>query len=161
MLTWHQPIRTPLTCLRSYSLVLELYDHCLWLYDLSNDFCSTTLMQCCQLHYNKSYVSQVNFFVTPGRKLERVWPLPFYCLLNNSVSWAINFFSPVTFFVGLCVTFLKLMFSDVGVQSFAYRDIYNGVSKCFRAESVTKYTLTTINKHSLRSNTKGCGGKTH
>jgi hypothetical protein len=38
--------------------------------------------------------------------------------------------------------------------------LYEAVSKRFRTESLTKYTLTTI-KHSLRSNTKGYGGKTH
>jgi hypothetical protein len=36
---------------------------------------------------------------------------------------------------------------------------YKGVSKSFRTESITKYTLTTIN--TLRSNTKDYGGKTH
>jgi hypothetical protein len=37
---------------------------------------------------------------------------------------------------------------------------YEGTSKTFRTESITKYTLTT-KKHSLRSNTKVYGGKTH
>jgi len=38
--------------------------------------------------------------------------------------------------------------------------IYEGVSKSFRTESITKYTRNN-NKHSLRSNTKGNGDKTH
>jgi hypothetical protein len=37
---------------------------------------------------------------------------------------------------------------------------YESVSKSFRTESITKYTLNK-NKHSLRSNAKGYGGKTH
>jgi len=37
---------------------------------------------------------------------------------------------------------------------------HKGVSKTFWTESLTKYTLTT-NKNSLRSGTKGYGGKTH
>jgi hypothetical protein len=36
---------------------------------------------------------------------------------------------------------------------------YEGVTKSIRTESITKYTLTTVN--TLRSNTKGYGGKTH
>jgi hypothetical protein len=35
--------------------------------------------------------------------------------------------------------------------------MYEGVSKSFGTESITKYN----NKHSLRRNTKGYGGKTH
>jgi len=38
--------------------------------------------------------------------------------------------------------------------------IYEGVSKSFRTESITKYTLTN-NKHSLKSNTRDYEGKTH
>jgi hypothetical protein len=37
---------------------------------------------------------------------------------------------------------------------------YDGVFKSFRTESITKYTVNN-NKQSLRSNTKGYGGKTH
>jgi hypothetical protein len=37
--------------------------------------------------------------------------------------------------------------------------VYEGISKSFRAESITKYTTTT--KHSLRLNTKAYGNKTH
>jgi hypothetical protein len=37
---------------------------------------------------------------------------------------------------------------------------YEGISESFRTESITKYTLKTI-KHSLRSNAKDFGGKTH
>jgi hypothetical protein len=37
---------------------------------------------------------------------------------------------------------------------------YEGVSKSFRTESITKYTLATI-EHSLRRNIKGYGGKTY
>jgi hypothetical protein len=37
---------------------------------------------------------------------------------------------------------------------------YEGVSKSFRTESITKLYAYN-NKHTLRSNTKGYGGKTH
>jgi hypothetical protein len=40
------------------------------------------------------------------------------------------------------------------------RAIYEGVSKSFRTESIMKYMLNN-NKHSLRSNTKGYGDRTH
>jgi hypothetical protein len=38
--------------------------------------------------------------------------------------------------------------------------LHEHVSNSFRTESITKYTLTTMNTR-LRSNTKGYGGKTH
>jgi hypothetical protein len=39
------------------------------------------------------------------------------------------------------------------------RNIYEDVTKSFRTESITKYTVTKI--HSLRCNTKSYGGRTH
>jgi len=48
----------------------------------------------------------------------------------------------------------------LGPQAF-FTHIYEAVSKSYWTESITKYTLTTNNKLSLRSNTKAYGGKTH
>jgi hypothetical protein len=61
---------------------------------------------------------------------------------------------------------LKFMESElhemIQLYNYAFQPdaIYEGVSKSFRTEPITKYTLTT-NKHWLRSNAKGCGDETH
>jgi hypothetical protein len=60
-----------------------------------------------------------------------------------------------TFTVDPNTKFNQNMLSSLGLETRGR--INEGVSKSFRTESITKCN----NKHSLRSNTKGYGGKTH